>query len=98
MANIIPDDRWVVEDDGLFCQEVGPWAETKHNLVWYYGWLFSIGLKNKWYRCILILLYRGADYSRIRETLISVVGFARRFLMLALFLHKHVFCEHDSLS
>jgi len=28
MANIIPDDRWVVEDDGLFCPEVGPWAET----------------------------------------------------------------------
>ena len=28
MANITPDDRWVVEDDGLFCPEVGPWAET----------------------------------------------------------------------
>ena len=47
MANIIPNDRWVVEDDGLFCQEVGPWAETKHNLVSYYGRLFSTGMKDK---------------------------------------------------
>src|SRR2546421_5556690 len=69
MANIIPDDRWVVEDDGLFCQEVGPWAETKHNLVSYYGRLFSTGMKDKWDSRIYIELYAGAGYSRIRETL-----------------------------
>jgi hypothetical protein len=62
MANIIPDDRWVVEDDGLFCQEVGPWAETKHNLVSYYGRLFSTGMKDKWDRRIYIELYAGAGY------------------------------------
>ena len=74
MANIIPNDRWVVEDDGLFCQEVGPWAETKHNLVSYYGRLFSTGMKDKWDSRIYIELYAGAGYSRIRETLRIVAG------------------------
>src|SRR6266550_8394386 len=98
MANIIPDDRWVVEDDGLFCQEVGPWAETKHNLVSYYGRLFSTGMKNKWDRRIYIELYAGAGYSRIRETLRIVAGSPLRALLLPHPFDRYIFCEKDSVS
>ena len=98
MANIIPNDRWVVEDDGLFCQEVGPWAETKHNLVSYYGRLFSTGMKDKWDSRIYIELYAGAGYSRIRETLRIVAGSPLRALLLPHPFDRYIFCEKDSVS
>ena len=37
-----------VDDDGLFCPEVGKWAEDKHSLVSLYAKLFSTGMKEKW--------------------------------------------------
>ena len=96
MANIIPDDRWVVEDDSLFCPEVGPWAETKHNLVSYYARLFSSGMKDRWDRRIYIELYAGAGYSKIRQTSTIVAGSPLRALSLPHPFDKYIFCEKDS--
>ncbi len=89
------DDSLVVTDDGLFCPEVGPWAETKHSLVLYYAKLFSSGMKDKWDRRIYIELYAGAGYSRIRETSRIIAGSPLRALLLPHPFDKYIFCERD---
>jgi hypothetical protein len=84
-----------VEDDGLFCPEVGPWAEEKYRLVALYDELFSTGMKNKWGKRVYIDLYAGAGYSRIQGTSMIL----KSSPILALTVHQpfdnYIFCEKD---
>jgi hypothetical protein len=54
-----------VDDDGLTCQDVRAWAETKYRLLALYDELFSAGMKNKWDQRVYIDLYAGAGYSHV---------------------------------
>lgn len=89
------DDSVLVADDGLPVPEVGPWAETKHNVVSYYAKQFSTGMKKKWDRRIYIELYAGAGYSRIRDTSKIIMGSPLRALGLPDPFDKYIFCEED---
>jgi three-Cys-motif partner protein len=90
------NDTVVVSDDNLPSPEVGPWAETKHNLVSYYARQFSSGMKNKWDKRIYIELYAGAGYSRIRDTHKIIMGSPLRALLLPDPFDKYIFCEQDA--
>lgn len=85
-----------VEDDGLFCPEVGPWAETKYRLFALYAELFATGMKNKWDKRVYIDLYAGAGYSRIQGT----ATILKSSPLLALTVHEpfdtYIFCERDA--
>ena len=89
------DDTVVVPDDYLPCPVVGPWAETKHNLVSYYARLFSSGMKNKWDKRIYIELYAGSGHSKIRDTSKIIMGSPLRALLLPDAFDKYVFCEKN---
>lgn len=89
------DDTVVVSDDNLPSPEVGPWAESKHNLVSYYARQFSSGMKNKWHERIYIELYAGAGHSRIRDTSKIIMGSPLRALLLPDPFDKYIFCEEN---
>jgi len=89
------DQTVAVSDDGLPCPEVGPWAETKHNIVSYYARLFSTGMKKKWDKRAYIELYAGAGHSRIRGTSRTIMGSPLRALSLPDPFDKYIFCEED---
>ena len=74
------DETVLVSADGLPAPEVGPWAETKHNVVSYYARLFSTGMKRKWKKRIYIELYAGAGYSKIRGSSKIIMGSPLRAL------------------
>lgn len=83
------------QDDGLYCQEVGPWSEDKHRLVLLYDRLFSTAMKGKWQTRVYIDLYSGPGLVRVRD--------ARKFSwgspVLALSVpdpfDKYIFCESN---
>lgn len=89
------EDTVIVSQDGLPCPEVGPWAETKHNLVSYYAKQFSTGMKKKWDKRIYIELYAGAGHSRIRDTPKTIMGSPLRALTLPDAFDRYIFCEED---
>jgi three-Cys-motif partner protein len=90
-----PQAKLRVEDDGLFCPEVGSWAETKYRLVALYSELFATGMKNKWGKRVYIDLYAGAGYSRIQ----GGTTILKSSPVLALTVHQpfdnYIFCERD---
>jgi len=88
-------DTVLAFDDGRPVPEVGPWAETKHNMVSYYAKLFATGMKRKWDKRIYIELYSGAGYSRIRDTSKIIMGSPLRALSLADPFDKYIFCEEE---
>lgn len=89
------DETVLVYEDGLPAPEVGPWAETKHNVVSYYARLFSTGMKRKWKKRIYVELYAGAGYSKIRDTSKIIMGSPLRALSLPDPFDKYIFCEED---
>ena len=89
------DETVLVSDDGLPVPEVGPWAETKHNVVSYYARLFSTGMKRKWKKRIYVELYAGAGCSKIRDTSRIIMGSPLRALSLPDPFDKYIFCEED---
>lgn len=84
-----------VQDDGLTCPEVGPWAQDKYRLMGMYAALFSTGMKNSWDERIYLDLYAGAGYSRVRGT--NTVLAASPILALSVEdpFDKYIFCEKD---
>jgi len=90
-----PQESLRVEDDGLFCPEVGGWAETKYRLISLYDELFATGMKDKWDRRVYIDLYSGAGHSRIRHTEIRLKGSPILALGLPFPFDKYIFCEDD---
>lgn len=89
------DGTVLVDDDNLVSPEVGPWAETKHNVVSYYARLFSTGMKKKWEKRVYIELYAGAGYSKIRGTSKIIMGSPLRALSLPDPFDKYIFCEEN---
>ena len=84
-----------VEDDGLTCPEVRPWAETKYRLLALYDELFSTGMKNKWDKRIYIDLYASAGYSRIHGTKTILKGSPIIALTVPNPFDKYIFCEES---
>ncbi|HET9282638.1 MAG TPA: three-Cys-motif partner protein TcmP [Candidatus Angelobacter sp.] len=81
------------DDDGLVCNQVRRWAETKYRLVSFYDELFSTGMKNKWDKRIYIDLYAGAGYSRIQETSTVLKGSPILAMTVQNPFDKYIFCE-----
>ena len=88
-----PLEKLRVEDDGLICQEVGRWAETKYRLVAMYDELFATGMKDKWGKRVYIDLYAGAGYSRIQGTSTVLKGSPILALTVQHPFDKYIFCE-----
>jgi hypothetical protein len=63
-----------VENDGLYCPDVGRWAESKYRLISLYDELFATGMKDKWDQRVYVDLYSGAGHSQIRYTDIRLKG------------------------
>lgn len=90
-----PLEKLRVEDDGLTCQEVRRWAETKYRLVAMYDELFATGMKDKWGKRVYIDLYAGAGYSRIQGTSTVLKGSPILALTVQHPFDKYIFCEQD---
>jgi len=85
-----------VIDDGLFCPEVGDWAEEKHGIVSLYAKLFSTGMKEKWDERVYIELYAGSGFAKIRNTTRVIAGSPIRALTLEHPFDKYIFCEENA--
>lgn len=82
-----------VADDGLYCPEVGKWAEEKHALVCFYAKLFATGMKDKWEERVYIDMYAGAGYAKIRDTNRTIAGSPIQALLLEHPFDKYIFCD-----
>lgn len=87
-----------VTDDGLFCEDIGKWAEEKHGLVSLYAKLFSTGMKDKWDVRVYIELYAGSGHGRIRDTSRIIAGSPLQALTLEHPFDKYIFCEMNPKS
>ena len=85
-----------VADDGLFCPQVGKWAEEKHAIVSLYAKPFSTGMKEKWDERVYIELYAGAGFAKIRDTSRIIAGSPIQALLLEDPFDKYIFCEKNA--
>ncbi len=90
-------DSLRADDDGLVCNEVHRWAETKYRLISLYAQLFASGMKNKWGKRVYIDLYAGAGYSRIQGTSLVLKGSPILALTVSDPFDKYIFCEEKPL-
>jgi len=67
-ANRSPWLESVARSDGLPARPSGPWIETKHKLLTYYGHLFANGMKYHWDSRVYIELFSGPGKCLIRDT------------------------------
>ena len=88
-------DSLKVDDDGLLCADVHPWAEYKYRLLALYDELFSSGMKNKWDQRVYIDLYAGGGFSHIEGTRTFLKGSPVIALTVNSPFDKYVFCEED---
>lgn len=56
----------MVGDDGLIIPEVGSWSIRKYCLIEQYAHMFATSMKNKWHCRVLIDLFAGCGYSKIK--------------------------------
>lgn len=84
-----------VEDDGLACPEVGPWAEDKYRMISLYDTLFSKGMRNKWGKRVYIDLYAGSGFGRIKGTSTVLKGSPILALTVPDPFDKYIFCEES---
>jgi three-Cys-motif partner protein len=85
----------VDSDDLRPCPPVGPWAETKYELISTYAELFAKGMKAKWESRVYIDLYAGAGYSQIDGTSITLKGSPILALSVTCPFDKYIFCEEN---
>ncbi len=90
-----PLDNMRVEDDGLVCPEVGPWAEDKYRMISLYDTLFSKGMRNKWGKRVYIDLYAGSGFGRIKGTSTVLKGSPILALTVPDPFDKYIFCEES---
>jgi three-Cys-motif partner protein len=88
-------DKLRADDDGLVCNQVRGWAETKYRLVSFYDELFATGMKDKWDKRVYIDLYAGAGYSRIQETTKILKGSPILAMTVQKPFDKYIFCEEN---
>jgi three-Cys-motif partner protein len=84
-----------IEYDGLYVDEVGCWAEKKHNLIRHYAEMFSTSMKDKWQNLIYIDLFSSSGIGKIKGTdnlvytsPLLALGIKNKFT-------KYIFCEID---
>jgi three-Cys-motif partner protein len=82
-------------EDGLFCPEVGEWAEEKHSVVSLYAKLFSTGMKDRWDERVYIELYAGPGFAKVKHTSRVIAGSPLRALSLEHPFDKYIFCERQ---
>lgn len=90
-----PLESMRVEDDGLACPEVGPWAEDKYRMISLYDTLFSKGMRNKWGKRVYIDLYAGSGFGRIKGTSTVLKGSPILALTVPDPFDKYIFCEES---
>ncbi len=83
-------------DDGLVCQDVGGWTETKHSLVSLYAKLFASGMRAKWDVRVYVEFYAASGYAKVRGTSKIIPGSPLRALSLEHPFDKYIFCEADA--
>jgi three-Cys-motif partner protein len=88
-------DEGLVQDDGLFMDDLGAWCEDKYRLVGLYVRLFATGMKFKWEERIYIDLYAGAGIGRIRNTGKLVMQSPLIALHASDPFDLYIFCESD---
>ncbi|HEY2084155.1 MAG TPA: three-Cys-motif partner protein TcmP [Verrucomicrobiae bacterium] len=67
-ADHSPWTESLARSDDLPARPSGPWIETKHKLLTYYGHLFATGMKNSWKSRNYIELFSGPGKCFIRDT------------------------------
>ncbi len=91
-------DSLKVDNDGLLCADVRPWAEDKYRLLALYDELFSSGMKNKWDQRVYIDLYAGGGLGYVEGTRIFLKGSPLIALTVSSLFNKYIFCEeHEGL-
>lgn len=85
-----------IADDGLFCPDVGEWAEEKQSVVSLYAKLFSTGMKERWDERVYIELYAGSGFARLRQSSKLIAGSPVRAVTLEHPFDKYIFCERHS--
>jgi three-Cys-motif partner protein len=88
-------DHLRAKDDGLYCPDVGGWAETKYRLISLYQELFASGMKNKWDERVYIDLYSGAGISRVAKTDVFLKGSPLLAAGVSAPFDKYILCEED---
>jgi len=56
------------QDDGLFIDSAGTWAEQKHKLIAHYARMFATSMKNKWQCRVYIDLFSSSGLAIIKGT------------------------------
>src|SRR5271154_6177346 len=82
-------------EDGLYFDEVGNWADVKHEIVYRYGSEFSTAMKYKWDCRVYIDLYSGPGLLRIRGTNRFIWGSAIHALSVKDPFDKYIMCDQN---
>ena len=90
------NDELRVPDDGLLCNEVRWWAETKYRLISLYDHLFATGMKDKWDKRVYIDLYSGAGFSKVQATDVYLKGSPILAIDVPYRFDKYIFCEESA--
>jgi len=90
----VPDNSDALAD-GLYFDEVGAWAEEKHEVVARYASEFSTGMKNKWDCRVYIDLYSGPGLLKIRDSGRLIWGSSIHALKVKDPFDKYVFCDRN---
>jgi len=89
-------DLPTLEDDGLFVDQVGPWADRKYRLVRYYAQMFATAMKDKWDRRVYVDLFAGSGRARFKGTHRIVPASPLLALGVRNPFDLYVFCERSS--
>lgn len=84
------------EDDGLYIEPVGAWAEEKYRLLALYAELFTGSMRAKWQQLVYIDLFAGAGYSRIEGSGRIVPAAAMLAARLEVPFDRYVLCDSDA--
>jgi len=90
----IPDNS-DARDDGLYSDEVGNWADVKHEVVFRYASEFSTAMKYKWECRVYIDLYSGPGLLKIRGTDRVIWGSAIHALKVKDPFDKYIMCDQN---
>jgi three-Cys-motif partner protein len=83
------------ENDSLYIDEVGAWAESKYKILGHYCNIFTAAIKNKWPKITYIDLFSGCGYSKIKESDKIILGSPLINLSLPNKFTNYIFCEES---
>ena len=82
-----------VENDSLFIDEVGNWAESKYKILGLYCNIFTAAMKKKWSNMTYIDLFSGCGYSKLKDSNKIILGSPLITLSLPNKFTNYIFCE-----